>query len=36
MVKVVGEVKVGDSGLTVYLVRLLFLKDRREKTNEYG
>ena len=35
MVRVVGEVKVGDSGLTVYLVRL-FLKDRREKINEYG
>jgi hypothetical protein len=36
MVKVVGEVKVGDCGLTVYLVRLSFLKDRREKINEYG
>ena len=28
MAKVVGEVKVGDCGLTVYLVRL-FLKNRR-------
>jgi hypothetical protein len=30
MVRVVGEVNVGDSGLTVYLVSLFLVKDRRE------
>jgi hypothetical protein len=38
MVKVVGKVKVGDSGSTVYLVSLFFLKTggKNRRINEYA